>query len=126
MNDFIAPREEVRLDLGLDNRFFVERREHFVEREVAGRRVRTVTVEIVLHGPDGSPVAMEEAMPKPSNPEVRLRSLSPALSDDDLDRALRDDPQWRFELTPENGKAAMKIVYELRYPSQTTIEQGGK
>ncbi|TVR45902.1 MAG: hypothetical protein EA402_03565 [Planctomycetota bacterium] len=121
----VPPGQPLRLDLGRDERFHVQRSVSREEREIGGRRVHTVTITFTVHGPDGVAVEVQEALPRPASPEIRLRSIEPAWNDDRLDRALHEDPRWLLNINPSDGVATATIQYELRHPAHLRLHENG-
>lgn len=116
---FCAPGARLLVPLGRDERVRIAREESARDSEAWGKRTRTVTIAYRIDAPAGAyrSIAIEEPMPRPADPAIRLRSVEPALAEDALDRQLAEDPLWSLTVPIEQGRGSARLVYELRHPT---------
>jgi hypothetical protein len=116
---FCAPAARLLVPLGRDERVRIAREESARDAEAWGKRTRTVTIAYRIDAPAGAyrAIDIEEPMPRPADPAIRLRSVEPAIAEDALDRMLAESPLWSLSVPIEKGQGSARLVYELRHPT---------
>ena len=115
---FTEPGAALALELGRDDRVLVHRSEVHQDEEAWGKRTRTYTVRFAVEAPAGlyPSIRIDEAMPVPTDASIQLLSLDPAISAQDLDRHLVEDPVWHLDLSLTTAQPRAILTYQLHYP----------
>ncbi len=115
---FTAPGAELILPLGRDQRVRVVRSERTTETEAWGKRVHTLAIGFRVEAPAGlyPSIAIDEPIPRPADPAIQVRSLTPPIEGEAMDRRLVEDPAWHLALDLADGSAEGGVTYEIRHP----------